>query len=269
MRKYVVLNKSVGETPLVVQERWRKANGIDVGVSLAYAGRLDPMASGKLLILIGDECKKQDQYLGLDKEYEFEILFGFKSDSGDVLGLAESDTSDEVIVDEQLARVVRSSVGNIELPYPVFSSKPVNGKPLFMWKLEDRLDEIEVPTKKSEIYRIDVLASRDISAAKLQKQVFEKINSIPEVTEKSKQLGADFRRNEIREQWERLFEINTREHFQIVRLRCICSSGTYMRTLAEYIGAQLGMASLAFSIHRTKIGKYTCIGPVCFWRKCF
>ena len=45
------------------------------------------MASGKLLILIGDECKNQKKYFGLDKEYEFEVLFGVESDTGDVLGL--------------------------------------------------------------------------------------------------------------------------------------------------------------------------------------
>ena len=53
---------------------------------MTYAGRLDPMASGVLLVLAGEETKNKDKYLGLDKEYDFEILFGFATDTYDILG---------------------------------------------------------------------------------------------------------------------------------------------------------------------------------------
>ena len=40
-----------------------------------------------MIILKDLERKKQDNYCGLDKEYEFEILFGFFTDTYDILGL--------------------------------------------------------------------------------------------------------------------------------------------------------------------------------------
>ncbi|MCA9363758.1 hypothetical protein KC727_00880, partial [Candidatus Kaiserbacteria bacterium] len=87
MQRYATIEKRIGETPLEAAERLRVTLGLSADIPLAYAGRLDPMASGKLLVLIGDECKKQEQYHTLDKEYTFEVLFGVRSDTADVLGI--------------------------------------------------------------------------------------------------------------------------------------------------------------------------------------
>jgi tRNA U55 pseudouridine synthase TruB len=88
--KWIVLQKKRGETPLQVLEAWKKdyikEHPDFVNVPMSYAGRLDPMAEGKLLVLIGDECKKQDTYTKLDKEYVVELVLDVKTDTGDVLG---------------------------------------------------------------------------------------------------------------------------------------------------------------------------------------
>jgi len=60
-KRFVTIEKEVGKTPLQCVEKLRNSKPYLNDVSLAYAGRLDPMASGKLLILIGDECKKTNQ----------------------------------------------------------------------------------------------------------------------------------------------------------------------------------------------------------------
>jgi tRNA U55 pseudouridine synthase TruB len=87
LEKILFLHKEIGETPLQVLDNFKKDNKNYSDIKMAYAGRLDPLASGKLLVLVGNECKKRDKYLSLDKEYIFEILLDFKSDSQDVLGI--------------------------------------------------------------------------------------------------------------------------------------------------------------------------------------
>ena len=86
MKKIILLNKKEGETPLERLELFRVKNKIYKNVKMTYAGRLDPMASGLLLILAGDETKNKEKYLILEKEYEFEVLFGFSTDTYDILG---------------------------------------------------------------------------------------------------------------------------------------------------------------------------------------
>jgi tRNA U55 pseudouridine synthase TruB len=285
--RYVLLDKAVGQTPLQCMETWRAAEGIDPSIPLTYAGRLDPMASGKLLVLIGEECKNKDRYLALDKTYEFSVLLGIGSDTHDVLGrlqtklpLKETPSSeaalqaakpslttseDDVTYEtrtviqcnkDQLKQIAADLVGDIELPYPHFSSKTVQGKPLHMWTLEGRLDEIEIPTKASTIYSLELDTIETLSRADVCSQARAKIDTIPEVTEDRKILGNDFRRADIRKDWNDIkHDDSLPTEYSIAHFTCSASSGTYMRTLAKLIGERLDpvVSSLAWSIHRTEI----------------
>jgi tRNA pseudouridine(55) synthase len=255
--RYVVLSKKVGETPLQVAEAWRETSGVG-RLPLAYAGRLDPMASGQLLVLVGDECKNQTSYHNLDKEYEVEILLGVKSDSGDVLGIvSEESTVADRPAESKLKKILDNLVGEIELHYPIFSSKTVLGKPLHTWTMEGRLDEITIPTKKSSVYQLELISITEVAREDLVEQAIAKVNSVPPVTDLRKALGNDFRRPDVRAAWGRINTSGSKEDvFYIIKFRCVASSGTYMRTLAEVIAKELGTTGLAFSIHRTKIGRY-------------
>ena len=65
------INKPLGFTPLELIERYKKENNISKKIS--FAGRLDPMAYGLMILLEGEECKKQEISCGKDKIYEFRI----------------------------------------------------------------------------------------------------------------------------------------------------------------------------------------------------
>lgn len=82
-----LLYKNPGETPLTALKRLRYLAQISSDIPLTYAGRLDPLAEGLLIVLGGEECKKKEQFLAVDKVYECTVLLGFATDTGDVLGL--------------------------------------------------------------------------------------------------------------------------------------------------------------------------------------
>lgn len=258
MAKYVVLEKAVGETPLSCAEAFRATRPDLVDIPLSYAGRLDPMASGKLLVLIGEECKHQADYHGLDKEYEFSVLFGISSDTQDVLGRLQTDSEFNSTVNSTIvAKIAESLVGEITFAYPLFSAKTVKGKPLHMWTLEGRLDEIEIPTRTSTIYELELTDLKTLTRTEVADQALAKIETIPEVTDPRKALGNDFRRVDVRQDWDAI-KNNTDlpETYAIAHFSCIASSGAYMRTLATIIAEKVGTTGLAYHIHRTRIGKY-------------
>jgi tRNA pseudouridine(55) synthase len=266
-KPYALIEKQVGETPLAALERFRSDSDIPKNVPLAYAGRLDPMASGKLLILIGDECKRQRDYHGLDKEYEFSVLIGTASDTGDVLGIISTCSAPQVT--ENAARIATQKlVGALEMPYPHFSSKTVHGKPLHVWTLEKRLGEIKIPTKHSHIFSLKLTDLCTITKQEAYAYVTRKIETIPEVTDPRKALGADFRRSDVHAAWNKFLKDGAPE-YQVATFSCIASSGTYMRSLAEKIAEELGTCGLAYHIHRSKIGKYAKVGSVGLWTKKF
>lgn len=267
--KYVVLEKKVGETPLQVVQAFKKENPDFADVPMAYAGRLDPMASGKLLVLVGEECKKQEEYHSLDKEYEFEVLLGSVSDTGDVLGLVDWKQGTKLST-EKLKEVAEGLVGDLSLPYPKFSSRTVRGKPLHTWTLEDRLDEIEIPSADTHIYSLKLLDLRRQSVEETYNKAMAKIESVPQVTDTRKEMGRDFRRSEVRVAWQVWREHHRGHEVDIATFKCVASSGTYMRSLSEEIGRRLGASGMAYSIHRSRIGVYKPL-PFGFgyWRKLF
>jgi tRNA pseudouridine(55) synthase len=252
-----MIEKTVGETPLEALERYRRQHPELSGVPLAYAGRLDPMASGTLLVLIGDECKQQQAYHKLDKAYEFEVLFGVTSDTADVLGRLTWGAGTPLVVATSLERITRSLCKRtISLPYPVFSSRTVRGKPLFLWALEGRLNEIEIPEATTTIHQLRLTRLTTMSGGAVADEAIKKIAKVTPVTAPTKALGEDFRRKDVLADWDRFKTEHRDELFTIATFSCIASSGTYMRSLATYIGRALGVPALAYAIHRSAIGWY-------------
>lgn len=304
MRRYVILEKAIGQTPLecveqyrnshpeltykaaedfwmrlpFLQVAWRRSRVFWYGeeprlpkkrqdrqkdrpLPLAYAGRLDPMASGKLLVLIGEECKHQEKYHGLDKAYTFSVLFGVATDTQDVLGrIQEIQGSDPCISPQKLKHTCAQLLRKIELPYPHFSSKTVHGKPLHVWTLEGRLGEITIPTKTSEIYKLTLKDVVTRTGQEIFNTVAVNIACVTPVTDERKALGNDFRRVDVLADWSTFRESYATDSFTIATFSCIATSGTYMRTLATVIAEACGTAGLAYSIHRTAIGRYKKLG---------
>lgn len=106
MNSVLVLNKQVGETPLACIERFRVSHPEYQEVKMTYAGRLDPIASGLLIVLTGDKVHEKESYLGLPKTYECVALLGVATDTYDVLGIPAGDPPlEEERVDSAAGRV--------------------------------------------------------------------------------------------------------------------------------------------------------------------
>lgn len=221
MEKVLKLYKNLGETPLECLERFRADNPEYANEKMTYAGRLDPMAEGLLIALVGEECKKKDEYLGLDKEYVFEVLFGLKTDSYDILGIPE-------FVEEKNFDI-RDFMGKRAQEYPAYSSRTFQ-------MARDGVD-FEPLTKEIEIYSLEKLEKRDIEKEILLAEILERIDLVK----------GDFRQEEIRNAWKEVM-IGAPERFQISKFKVSCSSGTYVRSIADKMGG------IAYSIKRNKVG---------------
>ncbi len=81
------IHKRKGISPLDAVLEFKKRKPEYEEVKMAYAGRLDPMAEGVLLMIAGNELKNFDDYLKLNKKYEATLLFGFHTDTYDILGI--------------------------------------------------------------------------------------------------------------------------------------------------------------------------------------
>ncbi len=253
--KIVTIYKEEGETPLKALERFRAENPeyrtsslIPTGhkCSLTYIGRLDPMAEGLLLILIDGTTEQREGCLNLDKRYRVEVLFGAKSDTGDILGLLDGQVEARVVDEGELREQLQLQVGTFTKPYPPYSSKPVNGNPLFIWAREGRLSEVKIPTHIVKIHSIELIAFKKMSGEVLLEEIKTRVSKV----------AGDFRQEEIKKGWTQKLSNLQESKFILAEIIVSCGSGAYMRMLAEDIGKGLGVSSLAYRIKRESVGDF-------------
>lgn len=247
MKPFILLYKPQGMTPLAAIEQYRKHNPEYESVPLGVAGRLDPMANGLLLVLIGEENKKRHMYELLPKTYSMDILFGCTSDSYDLLGLVEHCKDAGFLSQGAVQDAVARLPSSFEQEYPIYSSKPVRGKPLYWWARKGKIHEIIIPKKQVNILQKTVLSWREISTPELLATLTQKIQTV---------IG-DFRQENIISRWSDTLASRTNQIWPIATVSITCSSGTYMRGLAHTIGQTVKTGALAFSISRTQIGTHS------------
>lgn len=246
----ISLYKNRGETPLECLERFRLENPQYKDEKMTYAGRLDPLAEGLLLVLTGEECKNKEKYLGLDKEYEVDILFGFATDTHDILGLITKHIDTQlrhgVIAENKMHEVLNSFIGKFSQKYPAFSSKTIKGESMFNLAKSGELKDEEIPEKDVEIKNIKLLKQYSILKEDLETYVKRSINLV----------NGDFRQEEIYKEWQLTLDNCEMNEFSAISIKVSCTSGTYMRTLADNIGKKVRIPALALNIKRTRVGKF-------------
>ena len=241
----ILINKKEGETPLEALQYFRSRNKIYKEAKMTYAGRLDPMAKGLLLVLVGEETKKKEKYLKLPKEYEFEALFGFATDTYDILGQVQhSHTLKNIGMlrsRDKLRKKIKNNlkffIGKFPQKYPLYSSPNIK---------KVRAGEIfEQKEREVEVKKIKFMKPRKINGKKLLAKTERRIGKV----------RGDFRQKEILKIWQKNLTEKSNKFF-IASFKIKCGSGTYVRGIANSLGEKIGIPSLAFSIKRVKIGSW-------------
>ncbi len=242
----LILYKEIGETPLECLIRFKDSHPEYKDIKMTYAGRLDPMAEGVLVVLAGsirEEEKKE--ILEADKEYEFEILWGFETDTYDILGLVTSVGKEPIKnFDKKLPKLLEKVLNKKTQEYPPYSSRTVNGRSLFEWAREGRINEVDIPTRHIKVFSLSHIETRRV----LQKEI------LSYTRDRVSKVRGDFRQEEILKKWAE--SVIEDEYALVSKCKAAVSSGTYIRSLAHILGKEMGSGALAYSIKRTRVGEY-------------
>lgn len=245
MSNMLITYKKVGETPLEVINRIRIEKPDLSSKKMSYAGRLDPMAEGEMLIMIDEENNERDKFLGFDKEYEATFLIGVSTDTGDILGLIEKEL-EKVEMESVSTQISIKNIHNCiekfteikSQKYPWFSSKTVDGIKLFQ-HYKNKNTEIERPIREMQIKSLEILESLESPINDIQNYIFQSINKV----------NGEFRQKETIELWKGFFEKNKNSTLLTVKIKTHVSSGTYIRTLTE----NFPFPTTLLKLNRTKI----------------
>jgi tRNA pseudouridine(55) synthase len=212
---------------------------------ISYIGRLDPLASGIIIYLEGDELKDRDKYMNMDKTYKFNLVIGISTDTGDCLGMIRKIQSVNTINMSKLLEVFSEFFDEYEQKYPIYSAYQIhkNGmkKPLWYFaKNGIELEESEIPRHVVKIYNLEQDA-KPIYSIRNMNYFMEQVGLIPD--------GLELRKEEVIMQYKEYKESDKIRLIGIPMLAKV-SSGTYIRQLCADIGDKLGVPCMADKIER-------------------
>ncbi len=124
-------------------------------VKVGHTGTLDPIASGVLLILVGNATRLTDEFHSLDKEYVGTFRLGVSSPSVD------TETEITELVDAprisfaELEGALDSFRGEIEQTPPIYSAVRIGGKRAHA--LARNAESVEMPTRRIQIDELELL----------------------------------------------------------------------------------------------------------------
>ena len=237
----IKLYKPIGLTPYDIIKELKQIDKYKE-TKMSYAGRLDPMAHGVMLILTDKDCYKQELYNNLDKIYQFRLLVGIGTDTNDILGVINSNYTNTDIDSNVIKDSIYKIKGEMEQEYPLFSSKRYNGKPLWYYGKNNMTDKIKVyPSHKIMINDVKITGDELISMKELQNMVNININKL----DKNK----DFRQDIIIKKWDEIKNIE----YKIFNVEVNVSSGTYIRGISKYISKKIGIPTICVDIYRKNI----------------
>jgi len=147
MNGIVVVDKPAGCTSHDVVQRVRKALRQR---SVGHTGTLDPLATGVLVVAIGEGTKLVSHLQPDDKRYEVTIALGTETDSldadGEVTETAEVPLLDRAMVEQAL----RGFVGRHSQEAPKLSAIKLGGTPLH--RRVRRGEDVEAPAREVDLY---------------------------------------------------------------------------------------------------------------------
>jgi len=149
-------------------------------------------------------------------------------------------------VNNSVKSILKSYIGTWDQPYPPYSAARVNGKPLYYWAREGKIDQIAIPSKKITINSIELNNVSSVNLSDIYPAIISRIQAVE----------GEFRQTEIIQAWKRTVQQYNNEALIKLSITISCSSGTYVRSIAHSIGKTLNVGGIALSIKRTKIGPY-------------
>ncbi len=121
---------------------------------VGHAGTLDPMATGVLLVCMGQATRVVEYLTDHDKKYQARVRLGVETDTYDATGrvIAEQAATGSAMTLDQVEEALQTLAGKITQIPPAYSAIKQNGVP--MYKLARRGIPVEAEARQVEIYSI-------------------------------------------------------------------------------------------------------------------
>lgn len=161
--------KGITSFDVIRQLRWK------LGVKkMGHAGTLDPLASGLMLVGVGEGTKQLSGLVGLDKEYMAEVRFGERRLTGDLEGKVVEEKVVDGLERSEVETALACMLGELTLPVSAYSAIKVGGVPMYKKarkaeKTGEELNDLPIKTmfvKEAELLKFELSESRAVATVR-------------------------------------------------------------------------------------------------------
>lgn len=148
----LVIDKPSGITSHDVVDIVRKKFNMK---QVGHAGTLDPLATGVLVILVGEATKLFNKFSSFDKAYIATIKFGITTDTADIRGHIIDQKPYDFIKESEVREIFKTFLGDIDQVPPMVSALKHKGKRLY--QLARKGLEVKREPRRVKIYKLDLI----------------------------------------------------------------------------------------------------------------
>ncbi len=223
-------------------------------LKVGHAGTLDPLATGVLLVCIGNACKQAQTLQDHDKEYIARIRFGATTPSYDLEKEVDRHFPYAHITADAVRSVLPGFLGEQEQVAPLFSAKSVDG--VRAYELARKLYKAKSkPSAPGEASLFDAAALETLQRNRIVISELELLDFTPALSADSgiptpcdSAPGTASSRIHVAD--------TSALGLPEAVIRIACSKGTYIRAFARDLGEALGSGAHLGGLVRSRSGDF-------------
>lgn len=246
-------------------------------LKVGHAGTLDPLATGVLIVCIGNACKNAEKLQASAKEYVAGVCFGATTPSYDLEKEVDRYFPLDGVSEDSVRGILPSFIGEQDQIAPLFSAKQVDGVRAYelarkLFRQGKTLDEAAAEllrVSRINISDMELLGYADgtASAASADGTLRGTEASLTvNMADGSLRSGADSAGSSAGEAGVtvkatsgasgRINVAQIPQGLPVATIRVACSKGTYIRALARDLGEKLGSGAFLGSLQRSASGSF-------------
>lgn len=207
-------------------------------LKVGHAGTLDPLATGVLLVCVGNATKKAEELQAHDKEYIADITFGATTPSYDMEKEIDREFPFGHITLESIKETLPKFIGEQDQVAPLFSAKSIDG--VRAYEIARKM------LKNGDTLSIADASEAGIRTARITISELETIQFGHGLAPLTSDEG----------QHHRIARRGTADGYPTLRIRIACSKGTYIRAFARDLGEALGSGAFLSGLQRSRSGMF-------------
>ena len=135
----------------------KRRNHKRIQVKIGHGGTLDPMATGVLILGVGQGTKQLQNFLECTKSYEATILFGAATDTYDTLGKVLKRATYQHVDRKKVDQALQQFRGEIMQRPPIYSALRMDGKRLYEYAREGKDIPREIERRPVEVMELEII----------------------------------------------------------------------------------------------------------------